>query len=146
MGIPEPPKRRDRRALRYLDELKARALADPTLPVHDEVSATLYVWALVVAAFFGEKERRLFRQVYEAYTEGECLYEMRAACACEDKDPLCLILDQIMAETSDSQLLAAYLMQAIESESWRSVQQDLKDRKLTADNFVWWSFDPDQRI
>jgi hypothetical protein len=71
---------------------------------------------------------------------------MRAACACEDKDPLCLILDQIMAETSDSQLLAAYLMQAIESESWRSVQQDLKDRKLTADNFVWWSFDPDQRI
>jgi len=51
-----------------------------------------------------------------------------------------------MAETSDSQLLAAYLMQAIESESWRSVQQDLKDRKLTADNFVWWSFDPDQRI
>ncbi len=144
MAIPDPPKRRDRKALLYVEELKHHILADPSIPARDESAAELYATALVVAAFFGEQERQLFREIYSAYTAGECLFEMREACACEGHDQLCLILDRIVAETDDVQRLARYMMEIIEAGRWRPVQKELESRGFTASNFVWWSFDPNR--
>ncbi len=145
MGIPNPPKRRDRKAIQYVEELKVQARADPSLQIDNDDDAQLYAWALVVVALFGEEERALFREVYEAYAQGECLEEMREACACENNDQLCLILDRIVAEGPTARM-AAYMDEILKHERWRPIQQALATRKFKADNFVWWRFDPDQRL
>jgi hypothetical protein len=145
MGIPDPPKRKDRKAIRYVQELQTQALTDPTLQIDDEDAAQLYAWALIVVALFGDEERALFREIYDAYAQGECLEEVRVACACEGKDQLCLILDRIVAEGATAQM-AGYMVEILEHERWRPVRQAIEDRKFKADNFVWWRFDPDQRL
>ncbi|MGC9348972.1 MAG: hypothetical protein ACP5JG_12585 [Anaerolineae bacterium] len=142
MVIPDPPKRRDRKAMLYLEELKSRILADRQVPVEDEASATLYAIAMVVVAFFGDEERELLREVYHARTEGECLYEVRTACACDDKDQLCLILDYMMTQPRTVSSMVDYMMDVIETEGWRSVQEEMKERRFAAGNFVWWAFQP----
>jgi hypothetical protein len=141
VGVPEPPNRRDRKAIQFLDDLQAQFLANPGGPVHDPESAQLYAWAVVVVALFNDAERELFKQVYDAYTEGECLYEVRTACACEGKDQLCWILDQIMADESLATRMGQYMMTCIEDGSWRKVQSVLKRNRFTPENFLWWSFD-----
>jgi len=141
VGVPEPPNRRDRKAIQYLDDLKAQFLANPETPAHDTESAQLYAWALVVIALFDDTERALFKQVYGAYTEGECLYEIRTACACDGKDQLCLILDQIMAEKALAARMGKYMMACIKDESWREIQSFLKKNRFQAENFLWWSYD-----
>lgn len=143
MGVPNPPKRQDRKALHYLETLARELLTDPRVPVRDAADAELYARALVIVALFGEAERQLFQEVYVSHTEGECLYELRSACACEGKDQLCLILDQIMVETGEPSILTAAMMQVIRDESWRPVQQALQAQGFTANNFVWWAFDPE---
>jgi hypothetical protein len=145
MGIPNPPKRRDRKAIQYVEALQAQVYADPTLQIEDEGAAQLYAWALVVVALFGDEERALFQEVYEAYAQGECLEEVRVACACEGKDQLCLILDRIVAEGTTTRM-ADYMAEILENERWRPIQQAMTERKFKADNFVWWRFDPDQRL
>lgn len=145
MGIPDPPKRRDRKAIQYVEELKAQARTDPVLQIEDDDEAQLYAWALIVVALFGEKERTLFQEVYKAYAQGECLEEMREVCACEDNDQLCLILDRIVAEGPTAQM-AAYMAEILEHERWRPIRDAMEIRKFKADNFVWWRFDPDQRL
>ena len=141
MGVPEPPNRRDRKAIQYLEDLKSQFLADPNAPAHDEESAQLYAWAVVVVALFDDTERELFKEVYGAYTEGECLYEIRTACACDGKDQLCLILDQIMADDALATRMGKYMMTSIETESWQGIQSVLKKNKFTPENFLWWSFE-----
>ena len=141
MGVPEPPNRRDRKAVQYLDDLKAQRLANPQAHVHDEESAQLYAWAMVVVALFDDAERELFQRVYGAYTEGECLYELRTACACDGKDQLCLILDQIMADVEVTVRMGEYMMACIDDESWLEVQAVLKKNRFEAENFLWWTYD-----
>ncbi len=141
MGIPEPPNRRDRKAIQYLEDLQTQILARHTALVHDAESAQLYTWALVVVALFDDGERELFVQVYNAYTEGECLYEMRTACACNGKDQLCLILDQIMADKALATRMGEYMMASIQDESWREIQVVLKENRFQAENFLWWAYD-----
>ncbi|MDF1515136.1 MAG: hypothetical protein P1S60_15100 [Anaerolineae bacterium] len=141
MGVPEPPNRRERKAVQYLDDLKVQCLTDPLVPVEDEESAQMYAWALVVVALFDESERELFEEVYGAYTDGECLYELRTACACEGKDQLCLILDQIMADKTLAQRMGEYMMACIRNESWRKVQSVLKKNRFQPESFLWWSYD-----
>jgi hypothetical protein len=146
MGIPNPPKRKDRKAIQYVEELQAQALIDPALKIEEEDDAQRYAWALIVVALFGEEERALFREVYDAYAQGECLEEVRDACACgEKKDQLCLILDRIVAE-GQTRRMAAYMAEILEQERWRPIRQMIEDRKFKADNFVWWRFDPDQQL
>ncbi len=146
MGIPDPPKRRDRKAIQYVAELRTQARTDPALQIEDEDAAQLYAWALIVVALFGEKERALFQEVYAAYAQGECLDEVREACACdENKDQLCLILDRIVAEGATTRM-ADYMADILEHERWRPIQQTMTERKFKADNFVWWRFDADQRL
>ena len=141
MGVPEPPNRRDRKAIQYLEDLQTQILANPQAPVHDAESARLYTWALVVVALFDDAERELFEQVYDAYTEGECLYEMRTACACNGKDQLCLILDQIMADTALATRMGKYMMASIKDGSWRVIHAVLKKNRFQAENFLWWAYD-----
>ena len=141
MGVPEPPNRRDRKALQYLEDLKVQFLTNPDSLVHDAETAQLYAWAVVVVALFDNAERELFKQVYGAYTEGDCLYEIRTACACEGKDQLCLILDQIMADDVLATRMGKYMMASIEDGSWQEIQSILKKNRFTPENFLWWSFD-----
>ncbi len=141
MGVPEPPNRRDRKAIQYLEDLKIQFLANPNAPVHDDESAQLYAWAVVVIALFDDTERELFKRIYDEYTEGECLYEVRTACACEGKDQLCLILDQIMADDELATRMGKHMMTCIEDESWQGIQSVLKKNRFTPENFLWWSFD-----
>ena len=141
MGVPEPPNRRDRKAIQYLEDLKVQFLANPNVPVRDAESAQLYAWAVVVVALFDDAERELFKEVYGAHTEGECLYEIRTACACEGKDQLCLILDQIMADDALATRMGTYMMTCIEDGSWQEVQLILKKNRFTPENFLWWSFE-----
>jgi hypothetical protein len=141
VGVPEPPNRRDRKAIQYLEDLKVQFLSDPAVPVPDDESAQLYAWAVVVVALFGDKERELFKQVYGAYTEGECLYEIRTACACDGKEQLCLILDQIMADKAMAARMGEYMMASIESGSWQEIQTVLKKNRFTPENFLWWAFE-----
>jgi hypothetical protein len=141
VGVPEPPNRRDRKAIQYLEDLQAQLLSNPNTQVHDAESAQLYAWAVVVVALFDDAERELFKQVYSAYTEGECLYELRTACACDGKDQLCLILDQIMADEAMATRMGKYMMACIADESWRKVRSVLKKNRFTPDNFLWWSFE-----
>lgn len=141
MGVPEPPNRRDRKAIQYLEDLQTQFLASPKAPVHDAESAQFYTWALVVVALFDDAERELFKQVYDAYTEGECLYEIRTACACDGKDQLCLILDQIMADKALATRMGKYMMACIEDESWREIHSVLKKNRFQAENFLWWAYD-----
>jgi hypothetical protein len=141
VGVPEPPNRRDRKAIQYLEDLKVQFLSNPDSYVDDDETAQLYAWAVVVVALFDDAKRDLFKQVYSAYTEGECLSEVRTACACEGKDQLCLILDQIMADDALATRMGRYMMACIEDESWRDVQTVLKKNRFTPDNFLWWSFD-----
>jgi hypothetical protein len=129
----------------YLEELKSRLLSDRQDPAQDAASAELYATAMVIVALFGEEERQLLREVYHAHTEGECLYEVRIACACEAQDQLCLILDQVMTQPQIVRSMAAFMMDVIEKERWRPVQEEMAERRFTADNFVWWAFDPDRR-
>ena len=143
MGIPDPPKRRDRKAIRYVEELQAQALGDPSLQIDNDADAQLYAWAMVVSALFGEEERGLFREIYNTHARGECMEEMKEACACEDDDQLCLILDRIVGEGGTTRM-ATYMAEILEHERWRPVRQVMEDRKFDADNFVWWRFDPDR--
>ena len=141
MGVPEPPNRRDRKAIQFLDDLQAQVLANPEAAVNDAESAQLYAWAVVVVALFSDAERKLFSDIYSAHTQGECLYEVRTACACDGDDQLCLILDQIMADERLAARMGAYMMNAIEDGSWRKVQAVLKKNRFKPENFLWWSFD-----
>lgn len=149
MAIPDPPKRRDRKALLYLEELAARVLQDPRVPARDAASASFYAQALVVVAFFSEAERQLLYQVIQSHTEGACLDELQAACACDEEDQLCLVLEQMMVQNPSrdpltDRLIIDQMMHVIEQENWRPVAQELREREFTADNFVWWAFDPDR--
>jgi hypothetical protein len=141
VGVPEPPNRRDRKAIQYLEDLQVQFLANPSAHVNDDETAQLYAWAVVVVALFDDAERELFRQVYDSHTEGECLYEVRTACACEGKDQLCLILDQIMSDGPLAKRMGKYMMSCIEDDSWKDVQAVLKENRFTPENFLWWSFD-----
>mgnify|MGYP006308409093 CR=1 FL=1 len=146
MGIPNPPKRKDRKAIRYVEELQAQARADPSLKIENDDQAQRYAWALIVVALFGEEERALFQEVYDTYSQGDCLEEVRNVCACDEtNDQLCLILDRIVAEGATTQM-ATYMADIIERERWHPIRHAIEDRKFKADNFIWWRFDPDKQL
>lgn len=146
MGVPNPPSRRDRKAIQFLSHLERRIMANPQIPVRSYKAAELYAQAMVIAALFSEQDRALFLKVYTAYTEGECLAEVRVACACESRDQLCLILDAIMSDEALSQTIAAYLKHTLETQTWKVIEPEIRSGRFTADNFVWWYFNPDERF
>jgi hypothetical protein len=143
MGVPDPPNRRQKRAARYIEELTAQIRANSISARHDE-QITLYVWALIIVALFGDEERALFAHTYRSEIEGqtECLAEVREHCSCEGKEQLCQILDNVLATLSTDHRVADFMMEIIQQQSWSAIQTELKARKLRAEDFVWWTFDP----
>lgn len=139
MAIARPMKRKEKKAIRFLDTLIEEAQADPRYPVRSLHQAQEFAQALILAALFKPAERVLFAALYERreeITDEELNSELDDLCERQGEEHLCRVIAWIFAGRSD-ELLMHYIMQIIEEELWQSVARELQAQGLKTEHFMW---------
>lgn len=140
MAIPPPPKRKERKAARYIEELTSRVLTDASLNIKEEQSARHFAQALVLAALFNEDERELFMRLYErraTLTDRYRKAEIKALCEKQDKTRLCDLIDRMFSEDPGGRELIHFIAKAIKDELWPPIAEDIAERRFRRDHFLW---------
>ncbi len=140
MAIPPPPKRKERKAARYIEELTSRVLADPSLGIRKEPSARHFAQALVLAALFNEDERALFMRLYDrraTLTDRFREAEIKALCQKQGKTHLCDIIDRMFAEDPGGRELIHFIAKAINEDLWPPIVEEIAERRFRRDHFLW---------
>jgi hypothetical protein len=139
MVIPPPLKRKQRKAIRYLEALTARVLAESQYHIHSRAKAELFAQALVIAALFDDEERELFSHIYERGKDlkGAPYAELYAMCREHGKERLCHILSQLFVTDVNGITFADYLKRIIENETWIPVQEELEENRFREKDFMW---------
>jgi hypothetical protein len=140
MAIPPPPKRKERKAARYMNELTNRVLADTSLGIRDEARAERFAWALILAALFTEAERELFKQLYEqraTLTDRDREAKIRALCKRQGKTRLCDIINRMFAEDAPGRELIHFIAKVVDEDLWSPIAGEIADRKFRRDHFLW---------
>lgn len=140
MAIPPPPKRKERKAARYVEELTSRVLADASLGIKEEPSAQHFAQALVLAALFNEDERALFMRLYDrraTLTDRYREAEIKALCEKQGKTHLCDLIDRMFAEDPGGRELIHFIANVIEKKLWPPIAEDIAERRFRRDHFLW---------
>ncbi|MFP4343885.1 MAG: hypothetical protein ACLFU8_04230 [Anaerolineales bacterium] len=139
MAIARPMKRKEKKAIRFLDTLIEEVQANPRYPVRGLRQAQDFAQALVLAALFNPAERELFATLYERrdqITDEEIDSEIGNLCEQQGEEHLCRVIAWIFAGRSDDRLMH-YLMRTLEDDLWQPVAEELRAQGLTTEHFMW---------
>ena len=140
MAIAPPPKRKERKAARYIETLTNRVLVDPSLGLEDKESAGHFAQALVLAALFNEDERALFMRLYDrrsALTDRYRKAEIKALCEKQGKAHLCDLIDRMFAEDPAGRELIHFIARVLDEALWPPIAEEIAERRFRRDHFLW---------
>ncbi len=140
MSVAPPPKRKERKAALYVDELANRVQTDAVLGIKDDKRARRFAQALILAALFTAGERELFARFYRqraSLSDAERDTELEELCEQQGRRHLCDMIDRIFSAGLEDSDLLNFLMQAIEKDLWQPVRAEIDERKFRREHFLW---------
>lgn len=140
MAVAPPPKRKERKAALYVEQLANRVQTDAVLGIRDERQARRFAQAMILAALFTPGERELFARFYRqraSLSDARRDAEIEELCDRQGRRHLCDMIDRIFSAGLEDSDLLDFIMQAIEKDLWKPVRKEINEKKLRREHFLW---------